>query len=106
MAEFKKQRIRVKNKMALIKLMIYINFDLWTSSNFLRIVAVIIYFLDKNLINRSLLIGIRKMKSSHNKENINEAIIPIFVKMEVINKLNYFITDNVFTNDVIIKIVL
>jgi hypothetical protein len=46
------------------------------------------------------------MKSSHNKENINEAIIPIFVKMEVINKLNYFITDNVFTNDVIIKIVL
>jgi hypothetical protein len=106
MAEFKKQRIRIKNKMTLIKLMIYINFDLWTSPNSLRIIIIITHFLNKNLINRSLLIDIRRVKGSHNKENISEAIISILIKMKIINKLSYFTTDNVSTNDIIIKVVL
>jgi hypothetical protein len=86
--------------------MIYISFDLWTSPNFLRIITVIVYFLDKNLINRSLLINIRKMKGSHSGKNINEAIILILVKIKIINKLSYFITNNVSTNDITIKVVL
>jgi hypothetical protein len=65
-----------------------------------------IYFLNKNLTNRSLLIDMRRVKGSYNKENINKAIIPILIEMGIISKLGYFIINNVSTNDIIIKIVL
>jgi hypothetical protein len=68
--------------------------------------AVIAYFLDKDLKNQSILIGIRKIKGSHNGENTAKAIIPILIKMNIINKLGYFITNNVTTNNLIIKIIL
>jgi hypothetical protein len=64
------------------------------------------YFLDKDLKNRSLLIGIRRVRGSYNGENIIKSIIPILEKIEIINNLRYFITDNAINNDVIIKIIL
>jgi hypothetical protein len=106
MVEFKKQRIRVKDKIALTKSMIHINFDLWTSPNSLRIIIVVAHFLNKNFTNRSLLIGMRRVKGSYNRKNIGEAIIPILIEIGVISKLGYFTTDNAFTNNVIIKVVL
>jgi hypothetical protein len=86
--------------------MIHINFNLWTSPNSLRIITVVTHFLNKNLTNRSLLIGIRRVKGSYNKENISEAIIPILIKIGVISKLSYFTTDNASTNNIIIKVIL
>lgn len=106
LAEFKKQRVRVKEELALSKSMIHISFDLWTSPNSLGIVAVVAHFLDKDLKNQSLLIGMRKIRGSHSGENIAEAIIPIIIEMEVVSKLGYFTTDNATTCDVAIKIIL
>jgi hypothetical protein len=45
------------------------------------------------------------MKGSRSGKNINEAIILILVKIKVINKLSYFTTDNVSTNNITIKVV-
>jgi hypothetical protein len=98
--------VRVKNKIDLITSLIHINFDLWTSLNSLKIIIVMAYFLDKGLNNRSLLIGIRRVKGSYNKENITKVIILILVEIRIISKLGYFTTDNVSTNNIIIKLVL
>jgi hypothetical protein len=106
MIEFKKQRVRVKDEISLTTSLIYISFDLWTSLNSLRIVAVMAYFLDKGLNNRSLLIGIRRVKGSYNRENITEVIIPVLVEIKIISKLGYFTTDNVSANNITIKLVL
>lgn len=106
MIEFKKQRVRVKDEMALAMSLIRISFDLWTSPNTLGIVAVVAHFLDKDLINRSLLIGMRRVRGSHSGENVAEVIIPILIEMGVVSKLGYFTTDNATTNDVTIDLIL
>jgi hypothetical protein len=66
---------------------------------------VIAYFLDKNLKNQSILIDIRRIKGSYNSENTAKAIILILIKINIISKLEYFIT-NVTINNLIIKIIL
>jgi hypothetical protein len=64
------------------------------------------HFLDKGLNNRSLLIGIRRVKGSYNGENITEVIIPVLVEIRIINKLGYFTTDNASANNITIELVL
>jgi hypothetical protein len=65
-----------------------------------------VYFLNKNLKNRSLLINIRRVKGSHSSENIAEAIISILIKMGIVSELSFFITNNVITNDIAINLIL
>jgi hypothetical protein len=104
--EFKKQRVRVKDELGLAKSMIHVSFDLWTSPNSLGFVAAVAHFLDKDLKNRSLLIGMRRVRGSHSGENIAEAIIPIILEMGIVGNLGYFITDNATNNDVAIEVIL
>jgi hypothetical protein len=98
--------VRIKDKIGLLRSLIYISFDFYISPNSLKIIIVIVHFLDKKLNNKSLLIGIRRIKDFYNKENITKVIIPVLVKIKVINKLRYFTTDNVSTNNIIIKFIL
>jgi hypothetical protein len=55
---------------------------------------VIIHYLNKDLINRSYLISIRRIRGTYTGENIAKVIIPILIKIRVLPKLNYFIADN------------
>jgi hypothetical protein len=64
------------------------------------------HFLNKKLNNRSFLIKIRRVRDSYSEKNITEAIIPVLIKIKIINKLKYFITDNASTNNNIIKFIL
>jgi hypothetical protein len=68
--------------------------------------AVITYFLNKDLKNRSLFIGIRRVRDSYNGENITKAIILIILEIRIISNLGYFITDNATNNNIVIKVVL
>lgn len=104
--EFKKQRVRVKDELGLAKSMIHISFDLWTSPNSLGLIALVAHFLDKDLKNRSVLIGMRRVRGSHSGENIAESIIPILEEMGIVSNLGYFTTDNATNNDVAIEVVL
>jgi hypothetical protein len=92
--EFKRQRIRVKDELAQAQSLAHNSFDLWTSLNLLGMVAVVACFLDRDLRNQSLLIGMRRMRESRSGENIAEVFIPILVEMEIIGKLGYFTMDN------------
>jgi hypothetical protein len=67
---------------------------------------MITHFLNKNFKNQSPLIGIRRVKSSYNKKNITEAIIPVLMEINIISKLRYFTTNNHCVNDVTIKFIL
>jgi hypothetical protein len=98
--------VRVKDKLALLKFIIYISFDLWSLSNSLGLIIIIVYFLNKNLKNRSLLINMRRIKGSYNNENIAKAIIPILVEIGIVSKFNFFITNNVIINDIAINLIL
>jgi diadenosine tetraphosphate (Ap4A) HIT family hydrolase len=68
--------------------------------------GVVIYYLDKDLINRSYLIGIRRINEAYTGENITEAVMPILIKMGILPKLGYFIADNDGRNDTYIRVIL
>jgi hypothetical protein len=68
--------------------------------NSLTFIKIIIYYLNKDLINKSILINIYKIKNAYTNENIAEIIILMLVKIEIVSHLRYFIGDNVSFNDI------
>ena len=68
--------------------------------------GVVVHYLDKDLINRSYLIGMRRINGAHTGENVAEAVIPVSVEMEILSKLGYFIADNDSRNDTCIRAIL
>jgi hypothetical protein len=104
--EFKKQQVRVKDELGLAKSMIHISLDMWTSPNSLGFIVLVAHFLDKDLKNRSVLIGMRRVRGSHSGENIAESVIPILEEMGIVSNLGYFTTDNATNNDVAIEVAL
>jgi hypothetical protein len=68
--------------------------------------GVIIYYLDKDLINRSYLIDIRRINEAYINKNIIEAVIPVLIKMDILLKLGYFIANNDGRNDIYIRAIL
>jgi hypothetical protein len=69
-------------------------------------VKVVVYYLDKDLINRSYLIGIRRINKAYINENIAKAVTPVLIKMGILLKLGYFIADNDGRNDICIRAIL
>ena len=63
---------------------------------------MVIYYLDKDFINQSYLIGIRYISGAYTGENIAEAVMPILVEIEILLKLGYFIADNDGHNNIYI----
>jgi hypothetical protein len=104
--EFKKKRLEVKVELITARSRVHVSFDRWTSPNRLAIIGVVIHYLDKNLINRSYLVGIRCINEAYTGENITEVVIPILVKIGILLKLGYFIADNDARNNTYIRAIL
>jgi hypothetical protein len=69
------------------------------SPNSLTLVGIVTYYLDKDLVNKSTLIDMRRVKDAYNSENITEIIIPVLEEIGIISRLGYFIEDNAGPND-------
>jgi hypothetical protein len=104
--EFEKKRLQIKAELATARSRIRISFDEWTSPNGLAIVGVVVHYLDKDLIDRSYLIGMQRINGAHTGENIAEAVMPIPVEMGILPKLGYFIANNDGRNDTCIRAIL
>jgi hypothetical protein len=57
--------------------MIHLSFDLWTSSNYMSIMAVVAHYCDNAHINRTRLIALRRLRGSHSGENIAELLASV-----------------------------
>jgi hypothetical protein len=67
---------------------------------------MVAHYLDKDLINRSYLISMRRINGAHTGENITKAVIPMLIKMGILSKLGYFIADNDSRNNTYIRAIL
>jgi hypothetical protein len=63
---------------------------------------IIIYYLDKDLINRSYLIDIRRINEAYTNENIIKTVISVLIKIRILLKLGYFIANNDGRNNIYI----
>jgi hypothetical protein len=83
---------------------IYINFDLWTSpGETLTFYVVVAYYLNQSLQAKSLLLGLKEVEGSYLSENLAASYLPVIEDFKLERKIGYFISDNVSSNDLIIK---
>jgi hypothetical protein len=68
--------------------------------------AVCAHFVGADYRNHSALLGMKRMKGAHEKENIVEVVIPIFDEYNIALNLGVFIADNVDLNDTVIRAIL
>lgn len=104
--EFEKQKMQIIAELATARSRIHVSFDLWTAPNGLALVGIVIHYLDKDFINRSYLLGLRRVRGAHTGENIAEAMMPVLLEMKILPKLGYFIADNAGNNDTCIRTIL
>jgi hypothetical protein len=104
--KFKEKRLQVKAELVTARSRIHVSFNRWTSPNRLAIIEVVIHYLDKDLINRSYLIGIRRINEAYTGENITKAVISVLIEIGIMLKLGYFIADNDARNDIYIRAIL
>ena len=97
--EFERQKLEIKKELAGARSRIHISSDLWTSPNSRGLVGIVAHYLDKDLVNKSTLIGMRRVKGAHSGENIAEVMIPVLEEMGIVSRLGYFIGDNAGPND-------
>jgi len=88
--EFEKKRLEIKAELVTARSRIHISFDGWSSPNGLALVGVIVHYLDKDLVNRSYLIGMRRNSGAHTGENIAEAVMPVLLEMGIPSKARLF----------------
>jgi hypothetical protein len=100
--EEKKNRVREDIRNSLSK--IHISFDLWTSpGETLALCAVVAHYLNQSLQAKSLLLGLKEVEGSHLSENLAVSYLPIIKDFELKRKIEYFVSDNVNSNDLVIK---
>jgi hypothetical protein len=99
-------RLEIKTELVTARSRIYISFNRWFLSNRLVIIKVVIYYFDKDLINRSYLIDMRRINGTYISENITKTIIPILLEIGILLKLDYFIANNDSRNDTYIRAIL
>ena len=63
-------------------------------------IGIIIYYLNKNLINKTILINLYKIKDFYINKNIIKIIILILEKIGIIFYFRYFIGDNISNNNI------
>ena len=57
----------------------------------MAMIGVILYYLNRNLKVRNLLIGMRRVKGAYSGENIAEAVISIILVIGIKDRLGFFI---------------
>ena len=92
--------MKIKKELIDIYSQIYISSVIWILFNLLGLIAIVAHYLNKDLINKTTLISLYRIKSPYISKNIAEIIIPILEEIEIIFYLEYFIVNNISFNNI------
>ena len=80
---------------------IFIACDIWTNSNKLIFLKMIVYFIDKNWRYRKILFAFQFLQKRHDENKLANVILKIFMKYKLENRLIIVTADNVFNNRIL-----
>ena len=63
---------------------------------------VVVHFIE-NMQQQILFFALKKIKKQHFDENMNHIVFQIFDEYEIRNNLNYFVKNNLNSNDIMFK---
>src|SRR6266850_6839217 len=106
MDDFKQRRKQIKKMLHLSKSLVHFSFDMWTSPNYMSMIAVIAHFASHTGEAKDCLLGLRRVQGSHSGENMAHSIINVIDEYELRGQLGYFVLDNVTSNDTCVREIL
>jgi len=104
-AEFKKEKRRVRKELKKARSKIHLSFDLWTSPNFYSIAGIVAHFIDSNGYRQTQLLAIRHLKG-HSGANIAESVYRVIREYRIQDQVGFFVLDNASSNDVAVDCIL
>lgn len=84
---------------------IHIICDRWTSPNNFGILATVAHFTNKTEVLQTLLLAIIELEGMHTGVNQGNEILDVLNSYQIQNKLDYFVLDNVNSNDTLVDVV-
>jgi hypothetical protein len=106
--EFKELRTVLKDDILNSRSKVSISFDLWSSPNFLSMIAVCGHFIDNTGKRRHVLLALRRVDGSHTAENIKAIVVSILREyhIDTEDKVGYFMLDNASNCDAAVRLIL
>ena len=104
--EFERQKDFIRGRIRRARSKVHIGIDCWTSGNSDYFVAIVAHFLDDDLVNQSIVIGLKRLWYSHSAENIAPVVAAVLKDMLDLKQLGVFIADNENTNDAVFRLIL
>lgn len=83
--------------------MVHVSCDLWTSTNDLPILVVILHYVDKKGYTRRNVAAMKEVDGAHTGENLAAVVIEVVTEWNIQGNLGYFMMDNADNNDTMIK---
>jgi hypothetical protein len=106
MEEYKAQKQGLKDELLLAKSKIHLSFDIWTAGNWIAIISIWGYWIDRSGNRQRRLLAFRRIYRSHSGENQAEVLLAVITEYEIASKVGYLVADNASSNDSAATIVL
>src|SRR5438876_846318 len=97
---------RLKQDMQEVYSNISISFNFWTLPNYLVILGIIGYFINKDGKQCMTILGLCELIGEHLGENIVDILLQIFKNYKINRWIRYFMTNNASSNDTCINTIL
>lgn len=98
--DFEERKGRVREVLRRSKSVIHISFDLWSAQgNSLAMLGIVAHYLDQWNVSQSLLIALRQLNGDHSGFNQSKTLVAVIKEFDLADRLGYFISDNVGSND-------
>jgi hypothetical protein len=68
--------------------------------------GVVAYYVNNTFKNRTVMIALKRLYEAHSGENMGSLLIEIINDFDLKDRLGYFITDNVSSNDTCVHYIL
>lgn len=103
--EFQHQKAEIRNQLqSRARSKIHLSFDMWTlERNTMSLMAVVAHYLDRDFVNQTRLIALRRLLGPHSGANMAETLIDVTGDFGIADQLGYFMTDNAESNDTCLK---
>jgi hypothetical protein len=100
---FQQAKSTVKESLQSARSTIHLSFDLWTSSNYKTILAIIGHWINSEYKVETATLGIREILGEHKGEDLSSVVLEVVKEYESEDKLGCFMSDNAGNNDTALR---
>ena len=99
---FAEEKERLRYILATALSDIHLICDIWTSTNYLGLLAVVAHFTSEKGELHTITLALKELQGEHSGENQAAIVLDILNDYEIRNKLGYMVMDNAHSNDSLI----